>query len=137
MQLAVGRRTAEDLKMAIMQSVEERKTFSVQGRNVSTGLPLEVEVTLDEVLDFISDPLDSAVSHINSFIERVSPEVLSDLQNNNIYFVGGGPSIHTFSEKIEAALNLKILVPNNPTTVVARGTALIAQHPEQYSKYFL
>ncbi len=137
MQLAVGRRTAEDLKMAIMQSVEERKTFSVQGRNVSTGLPLEVEVTLDEVLDFISDPLDSVVSHINSFIERVSPEVLSDLQNNNIYFVGGGPSIHTFSEKIEAALNLKILVPNNPTTVVARGTALIAQHPEQYSKYFL
>ena len=137
MRLAVGNRTAEDLKMAIMQSIEERKVFSVQGRSISDGLPLEVEISFDEVLDFITPCLDEIVEHINLFIKRVSPEILADLQNTRIYFVGGGPSIHTFSERIEKALNLKITIPNNPTTSVAAGTAIIAKDPERYDKYFL
>ena len=137
MQLAIGIRTAEDLKMAIMQSADERKTFSVQGRSVVNGLPFETEVTFDEMLSFINPCIEKIVAHINKFIKQVSPEVLADLQNNNIYFVGGGPSIHSFSEKLEEALNLKVTVPENPISIVAHGTSIIAQNPKRYTKYFL
>ena len=137
MRLLVGKRTAEDLKMAIMQSTVERRVFRVQGRSVMNGLPLEIEVSFDEVLDFIEPCLEKIVDHINTFIRSVSPEVLADLQNNHIYFVGGGPAVRSFSERMEMALNLKMVVPENPTTVVAAGTAIIARNPGQYTKYFL
>ena len=48
--LSVGMRTAEDLKVAIMQSVEKQRSFRVQGRNTVSGLPLEIEVSIDEIL---------------------------------------------------------------------------------------
>ena len=66
-----------------------------------------------------------------------SPEIQADLKNNNIYFVGGGPAIHAFPQKIEEVLNLHIVIPENATGLVARGTALIAQKPDMYEKYFL
>ena len=136
-QIVIGPRTAEDLKVAIMQSAKEQKIFSVQGRDSNSGLPLEVEVSFDEIVEFITPCLEEIAGHVSAFVGRSSPEVQADLKNNNIYFVGGGPAVHTFPEKIENTLNLGIVVPENPTSVVARGTALIAQHPERYEKYFL
>ena len=137
MRLLVGKRTAEDLKMAIMQSTVEKRVFRVQGRSVANGLPLEIEISFDEVIDFITPCLEEIVEYINVFIRNVSPEVLADLQNNHIYFVGGGPAVRSFSEKMELSLNLKMVVPENPTTVVAAGTAIIARNPGRYTKYFL
>ena len=137
MQLVVGSRTAEDLKIAIMSSGDERKVFSVQGRSATNGLPFEVNITSEEILSFVSPCLEEIVVYINSFIETISPEVLADLQKNPVYFVGGGPSIHTFAKRIEDAINLKVIIPERSTTVVARGTAIIANNPDRYTKYFL
>ncbi len=136
-QMAVGIRTAEDLKVAIMQSAIERKMFRVQGRNVSNDLPMEIDVTFDEVLHFITPCVEEIVTHINAFTKHASPEVLADLQNNGILFVGGGPLIHSFSDRIKDSLNLNIVIPDGPTTVVARGTVMIARHSSRYEKYFL
>ena len=136
-QIIIGERTAEDLKVATMQSAKEQKIFSVQGRDSNSGLPLEVEVSFDEIAEFIAPCLEEIAEHISAFVGQSSPEVQADLKNNNTYFVGGGPAVHTFPKKIEDVLNLGVVVPENPTSVVARGTALIAQNSKQYKKYFL
>lgn len=135
--LIIGPRTAEDLKVATMQSTKDRAVFNVQGRNAVDGLPLETEVSLEEILDLIAPCLQKIAHHIKEFVERSSPEVLADLKNNNIYFVGGGPAVRTFSRTIEDTLSLGVIVPDNPMTVVSRGTALISRNPGVYSKYFL
>ena len=135
--IAIGGRIAEDLKIATMQSANEQKVFSVQGRSNTTGLPLEVEVSFDEIVSFLEPCLEKVAEYISMFVGQSSPEVQADLKNNNIYFVGGGPAIHAFPKKIEEVLNLHITVPENPTSLVARGTAIIARTPEKYEKYFL
>ena len=135
--LIVGSRVSEDLKVAIMQSAEEQKAFRVQGRNTENGLPLEVEVSFDEVIGYITPHMEQIAEHIRSFVERSSPEVLADLKSSGIYFVGGGPSVYTFSKKIEEVINLKVTVPENPTVVVARGTSMIAKEADRYRKHFL
>lgn len=136
-QITIGPRTAEDLKVAIMQSANDQTVFSVQGRSSSTGLPLEAEVSFEEIVQFLEPCLKRIAEHIGIFVGQSSPEVQADLKNNNIYFVGGGHAIHSFPKKIEEVLNLRIVVPENTTGLVARGTALIARHPEMYEKYFL
>ena len=136
-QIIIGGRTAEDLKIATMQSAKEQKVFSVQGRSNSTGLPLEVEVSFDEIVQFLEPCLKKIAEYIGVFVGQSSPEVQTDLKNNNIYFVGGGPAVHAFPRKIEEILNLQVTVPEDPTGLVARGTAMIAQNPEEYKKYFL
>ena len=109
----------------------------MQGRNSVSGLPLEVEVSFDEIAELVAPCLDQISEHISSFVGQSSPEVQADLKNNNIYFVGGGPAVFAFPEKIEGILNLGIVIPESPTSVVARGTALIAENPGRYEKYFL
>lgn len=136
-QIVIGGRVAEDLKIATMQSADEQTVFSVQGRSSSTGLPLEAEVSFEEIIQFLEPCLTKIAEHVGVFVGQSSPEVQADLKNNNIYFVGGGPAIHAFPKKIEEALNLRIVVPENTTGLVARGTALIAQDPDVYEKYFL
>ena len=136
-QIIIGGRVAEDLKIATMQSANEQTVFRVQGRSSSTGLPLEAKVSFDEIIQFLEPHLRKITEHIGMFVGQSSPEVQADLKNNNIYFVGGGPAIHSFPKKIEEILNLRIVVPENTTGLVARGTALIAQSPEMYEKYFL
>lgn len=135
--IIIGNRVAEDLKIATMQSVQDQKVFSVQGRSNSTGLPFEAEVSFDEVVQFLEPCLQDIAEYIGTFVGQSSPEVQADLKNNNIYFVGGGPAIHAFPRKIEDILNLRVTVPKNPAGVVALGTALIAQNPKLYEKYFL
>ena len=88
-------------------------------------------------LEFISPCLNEIADRICVFMEQASPEILTDLKNDNIYFVGGGSAIYTFPKKIEDRLNLRIVVPEGPMTVVARGTALIAKNPREFAKYFL
>ena len=136
-QIIIGDRTAEDLKVATMQSAEEQRVFSVQGRNSISGLPLEIEVSFDEIADFVAPCLGQISEHVSSFVGQSSPEVQADLKNNDIYFVGGGPAVYAFPEKIGDILNLNIVVPDSPTSVVARGTALIAERPDEYEQYFL
>ena len=136
-QIVIGERTAEDLKVATMQSAKEQKVFSVQGRSSSTGLPLETEVSFGEIVQFLEPCLEKIAKYIGAFVGQSSPEVQADLKNNNIYFVGGGPAIYAFPKKIEDMLNLRVIVPENATGLVARGTAIIAQSPEKYEKYFL
>ncbi|MDE0243349.1 MAG: rod shape-determining protein [Candidatus Kaiserbacteria bacterium] len=135
--LVVGSRVSEDLKIAVMQATEEQKAFRVPGRNSENGLPLDVEVSFSEVISYITPRMEQIAGHIRTFVERSSPEVLVDLKQNGIYFVGGGPAIYTFSKKIEEVINLKVTVPENPTVVVAKGTAMIAKHADRYQHYFL
>ncbi len=135
--IVIGERTAEDLKVAMMQSAKEQKVFGVQGRSSSTGLPLEIEVSFEEIVQILEPYLEKIAEYIGAFVGQSSPEVQADLKNNNIYFVGGGPAVHAFPKKIEDMLNLRVIVPENATGLVARGTAVIAQNPDRYEKYFL
>ena len=135
--ITIGERTAEDLKVAMMQSAREQKVFSVQGRSSTTGLPMEIEVSFEEIVQILEPYLEKIAEYIGTFVGQSSPEVQADLKNNNIYFVGGGPAVHAFPKKIEDMLNLRVIVPENATGLVARGTAVIAQNPDRYEKYFL
>ena len=135
--LLVGDRTAEDLKIAIMSNAKERGVFSVQGRNATDGLPLDVEVEFEEILNYIKPSMEKIADNLQKFIETISPEILSDLKNSKIYFVGGGPLIYTFAKLIENKINLSLESPEDNMTLVAKGTSIIAKNSENYKKYFL
>ena len=135
--IIVSPHTAEDLKIATMRSAKDQKVFSVRGRNSNTGLPLETEVSFKEIVNFITPCLEKIVEHVGIFISKASPEIQADLKDTSIFFVGGGPAIHTFSERIEASLGLRVTIPENPTSVVAKGAVLITQDFERYEEYFL
>lgn len=135
--LLVGERTAEDLKMATMSTARDGGVFSVHGRNATVGLPLEVEVEFEEVLSYIKPSMETIAQHLKDFIETISPEILADLKNGKVYFVGGGPFINTFSKIIGDKINLMLETPEDHMVVVAKGASQIAKNSEEYQKYFL
>ena len=135
--LHVGIRTAENLKMAIMSGKSINNEIKVQGRGTQDGLPLELDITLAEVLRYIKPDMEEIVSHIKEFVSGISAEILTDFNDKNVYFVGGGPLIDSFGEMISKHTSLKLTIPSNHKTLSAMGNAEIASDPEKYKKYFI
>src|SRR3989344_5599706 len=84
--LAIGEKTAEDVKIAIgavvpMNSSLER---TVRGRDLATGLPREVMLTDTHIREALSPSLDALMETMKEVIEKTPPELLSDVLERGV-----------------------------------------------------
>ena len=137
--LSIGMRTAEDLKISGMKYTSGKKEtrFKVSGRNTDNNLPGETSLTKEEILKYISEPMQGITDSIEIFIQKLPPEILSDLKSKGIYFVGGGTYIEEFSKMFEERFGLKVIIPEDPVRVVSFGCSEIAKNINKYKDYLL
>ncbi len=128
----IGERTAEDLKIKSISSKNENETFEIKGREVGTGLPKSVRLSVEEVERSISKHVNQIVEAIKMTLEETEPEVAADIYETGIYLSGGGAKIKEIKRKIEAILGLKITVCEDPIYAVINGISKIL---EEFDKY--
>ncbi|MBI4457433.1 rod shape-determining protein, partial [Candidatus Uhrbacteria bacterium] len=75
--LAVGERTAEDIKINIGSAMymPDKLTMEVKGRDMITGLPKIVEVTSDDVTTAIQHELDGIIATVKDVLNKTPPEL--------------------------------------------------------------
>ncbi|KKU80107.1 MAG: Rod shape-determining protein mreB [Parcubacteria group bacterium GW2011_GWA1_47_8] len=80
--LAVGDRTAEDIKVRIGSAipVEDELLLTIKGRDYITGLPRTAQVSTNEIVKAIDKELREIIRAINSVLQDTPPE-LSALWN--------------------------------------------------------
>ncbi len=135
--IEIGIRMAEDIKIRSMEVDSQSKKFIILGKSMKTGLPEEEEISLQNLLNYIKGDIFEISLKIKKIIETFSPEVLADLEEGNVYFVGGGTFISDFNKVISKHINLDIKIPKDPISLVARGAAKISRNESLYEKYFL
>ncbi|PCI90581.1 rod shape-determining protein [Candidatus Kaiserbacteria bacterium] len=132
--ILIGRKSAEDLKIAVA-SVSELDTpleSTVRGRDLVTGLPREVIITDVDIRDAISGSIDQLVDAVKEVIETTPPEVLSDVMRRGIYLAGGGALIRGLAELLSEELGVPVYVSDDPLTAVVRGTGMILEDLDAY-----
>ena len=122
--LYIGERTAEELKLTIGTAYprDEAVTKECRGRDLVTGLPKSVDVTSDEMMDALEEPLYAITEAVHNVLERTPPELAADISNSGIIITGGGALLFGIDKRIEERTGIKVLIAEDPKSCVAVGT---------------
>ena len=122
--MMIGERSAEQLKMEVgcAYLYEEEKIMEVKGRNLLTGLPLNVEVSSEDMLEALHEPVNEIVEAVHEVLEKTPPELSSDISNAGIYLTGGGAMLYGLDKLIEKRTGIETRLADNPVECVAIGT---------------
>jgi rod shape-determining protein MreB len=79
--MLIGEATAEELKKDIGLAYPggEIREKEVKGRNLAEGIPRSFKITSTEILESLSDPLNSIVSAVKNALEQTPPELGGDI----------------------------------------------------------
>jgi len=130
--LLIGERTAEEVKIEIGAAVQlkEELSMEVRGRDLVSGLPKNVKVTSQEVVEAIQEPLAAIVGAVRAVLEETPPELAADIFDKGIVLTGGGAQLRGIDRYLVMHTGVPAIVADDPQTCVARGTGLALEHFE-------
>lgn len=122
--LYIGERTAEELKLTIGTAFprDEVVTKECRGRDLVTGLPKSVEVSSDEMMEALEEPLHAICEAVHNVLEITPPELAADISNSGIIITGGGALLNGIDKRIEDRTAIKVRIAEDPKSCVAVGT---------------
>ena len=129
--LIIGQKTAMQLKERIGSGLPGRtETMVVVGRDVVSGLPIEMEISAEVVYNAIKANLESICSSIKMILEKTPPELAKDIIHSGIYITGGGAKIDNLDKLFEQISNIKVNVSDAPEESSVRGLVKIVSDPK-------
>jgi cell division protein ftsA len=128
----IGERTAEDIKINIgcMYPKPVVETMLVKGRDVTTGLPVEIEINSEEIYEALKECANIIVDGIHSVLEETPPELSADISERGIYITGGGGLIWGLDKLIEERTGIQVMISEDAQSCVAVGTGKALNHIE-------
>lgn len=137
--LAVGERTAEEIKITIGSAVavNEEEQMEVKGRDMISGLPKPVTVTTNQIVEAISDELQEIVRAVKTVLQDTPPELASDIIDKGMVITGGTALLKNLDHYIARSVGVPCYVAEEPLLCVARGTGVALDNLDSYKKSIL
>ena len=134
--LAIGERTAEEIKIKIGSALpqKEKESMEIRGRDLINGLPKTITITNNEITEAISDPLREIIRAIKNVLQKTPPELAADIMNKGMVLSGGGALLKNFDELISQATGVPCYIADDPLTCVAKGTGVTLENLEVYKR---
>ena len=122
--LALGERTAEEVKMALGSAwpLEIELHAEIRGRDLVTGLPKTIVTTTEEIREAIEEPVAAIVDAVKVTLDKTPPELSADIMEQGVVLAGGGALLHGISERLEHETGMPIIIAQNPLFAVAIGS---------------
>ncbi|MFH0814011.1 MAG: rod shape-determining protein [Pseudomonadota bacterium] len=122
--LLIGERTAEMIKITIGTAYPEEtiRTADVKGRDLVLGVPKTLEITSEEIMTALRDPIKSIVDVVRAALERIPPELAADIVDKGIVLVGGGALLKNLDVLLREETGLPFIIPEDPLTCVVLGS---------------
>ncbi|NBO06487.1 MAG: rod shape-determining protein [Actinobacteria bacterium] len=121
--LAIGERTAEEIKMQIgsaMPMTDDRDA-EVRGRDLVTGLPKTVVLTAAEIREALDDVVTRMIDSVKECLAITPPELAQDLLTRGIYLVGGGALLRGLPERLQYETKVPVQLSPQPLEAVVLG----------------
>ncbi|HKN10016.1 MAG TPA: rod shape-determining protein [Pseudomonadota bacterium] len=136
--MLIGETTAETIKKTIGSAFpgSEVKEMEVKGRNLAEGIPRSFTVSSNEILEALTDPLNSIVSAVKSALERTPPELGADIAERGMVLTGGGALLRDLDRLLMEETGLPVVVADDPLTCVVRGCGKALENMDKLSTIF-
>ena len=134
--LAIGDKTAEDIKITIGSAVpvEEETSMVIKGRDFIAGLPRSVNISTNEVVKAIDKELREMVKAIKDVLQETPPELSADIIDAGIIMTGGSSLLRNFPELIYRRTGVKAILAEDALYCVVKGTGVALEHLDTYKK---
>jgi rod shape-determining protein MreB and related proteins len=121
--LAIGESTAEFAKIAVGSAIplDERLEIAIRGRDMTTGLPLEVIMKNTHARAALMKSLRAITDSVRDVIEETPPELAGDVLRQGITLCGGGALLRGLGDLLEKETGVHVTIAEDPLTCVARG----------------
>ncbi len=136
--LLIGVRTAEEIKIAIgnvyLHPDSERLSVAVNGRDLVTGLPKQVEITDGEIHSAFKDIIVSIVDAIKACLEKTPPELAGDIMERGIMLAGGGALLRGMDSLIAHETGMPVHIAEDPLSCIVLGAGQALENIELLKK---
>lgn len=137
--LAVGERTAEELKIQIGSALplEQKLFFDVRGRDTVTGLPKTITVSSDDVTEAIADTLAGMVQGVKQVLQDTPPELAADVIDKGMVLSGGTALLRNMDTLMSQATGVAAYRADDALLCVVKGTGIALENLESYKRSLL
>ena len=134
--LAIGDKTAEDIKMQVGSAVpvDEELTMTIKGRDFVSGLPRSTEIKTNEIVKAITKELREVIKAIKDVLQETPPELSADIIDQGIIMTGGSSMLRNLPELVFRRTGVKAVLAKDPLFCVANGTGIALEHLDTYKR---
>ena len=124
MGVVIGNTTAEQVKLAIGCALPlmTETSMEVRGRDVATGLPINVTITSSQVQEAMSESISEIVDIVKLTLEKTPPELAADIVEKGILLAGGGALIKNLDKLLSEVTGIPVYIAQEPVDCVVKGT---------------
>jgi rod shape-determining protein MreB len=136
--MLIGETTAEQIKKEIGSAFpgSEVREKEVKGRNLAEGIPRSFTISSNEILEALTDPLNSIVSAVKSALEQTPPELAADIAEKGMVLTGGGALLRDIDRLLMEETGLPVVIADDPLTCVVRGSGMALEKMERLATIF-
>ncbi len=137
--LAVGERTAEEIKIKIGSALPLEKILKldIRGRDMILGLPRIITINSNDITDAIQNELQAIVLAVKSVLYDTPPELSADVMEKGMVLSGGSSLLRNFDKLLTQEIGVQAYLSDEPLLSVARGTGIALDNLESYKKSIL
>ena len=139
--LYVGEATAENIKIEIGSATEDLQTppdeKSVQGRDLLTGKPKQVQISYREIAKALDKSILRVEDAVMETLSQTPPELAADIYNTGIYLAGGGSMLRGLDRRLSQKTDLPVYIAEDPLRAVVRGTGIALKNLERYKSILI
>ncbi|NTU67062.1 MAG: rod shape-determining protein [Candidatus Moranbacteria bacterium] len=134
--LAIGDRTAEDVKIKIGSALPQVKEdyMEVRGRDLTGGLPRTVKISSNEVTEAIQDELREVINAIKKVLQETPPELAADIMDKGMVLSGGGALLRNLDQLITKTIGVPCYVADEALFCVIKGIGIALENLELYKR---
>ena len=130
--VAISIHDAEAAKMEIgmvhCSADFENQTYEVIGKSLETNRPKKVVIDSMLIADAAEPVINAVIDGLNIILERLPAELMMGVYKNTVA-VGGSSRLKGIKERFFDESDIPITISDDPMTVVAKGTAIVAAEP--------
>lgn len=123
--LLIGEGTAERVKLEIGSALRPGDGVGpkamVRGRDVTRGVPGEVELSQAQVAEALGETVTQIVEVVRTALEHTEPEIAADVIDHGITLTGGGSLLSGIGTLLQEATGLPVHLADDPMSCVALG----------------
>ena len=139
--LYVGERTAEKIKIQIGAATEDLdippEDMSVQGRDLLTGKPKQVQISFREIAKALDKSILRIEDAVMETLSQTPPELAADIYNTGIYLAGGGSMLRGLDKRLSQKTDLPVYIAEDPLRAVVRGTGITLKTLDRYKSVLI
>jgi rod shape-determining protein MreB len=136
--MLIGETTAEQIKKEIGSAFpgSEVREKEVKGRNLAEGIPRSFTISSNEILEALTEPLNSIVSAVKSALEQTPPELAADIAEKGMVLTGGGALLRDIDRLLMEETGLPVIIAEDPLTCVVRGSGMALEKMDRLGSIF-